>query len=98
MPLLLELEPPSHQEHQVHKVCLGFLGATWCSLSLGGSITIRKEKIMKRIAIVLFACLMLAASAFAADGKQVTYKSGDETVSGMLYAPANVKGKLPAIV
>jgi carboxymethylenebutenolidase len=53
---------------------------------------------MKRIAIVLFACLILAATAFAADGKQVTYKSGDDTVSGMLYAPANAKGKLPGIV
>jgi carboxymethylenebutenolidase len=53
---------------------------------------------MKRIAIVLFACLVLVSSALAADGKQVTYKSGDETVSGMLYAPANAKGKLPAIV
>ena len=53
---------------------------------------------MKRIVIVLFACLVLAATAFAADGKQVTYKSGDDTVSGMLYAPANAKGKLPGIV
>ena len=53
---------------------------------------------MKRIAIVLFALLALMSSAFAANGKQVTYKSGDETVSGMLYAPANAKGKLPGIV
>lgn len=53
---------------------------------------------MKRIAIVLFACLTWAVTAFAADGKQVSYKSGDETVSGMLYAPANAKDKLPAIV
>ena len=41
---------------------------------------------------------LLSISAFAADGKQVTYKSGDEIVSGMLYAPANAKGKLPGIV
>jgi carboxymethylenebutenolidase len=49
----------------------------------------------KLIAIFLFALL---SSAFAADGKQVTYKSGDEQVTGMLYAPANANGKLPALV
>ena len=51
---------------------------------------------MKKLLIAL--TLLFTASAFAADGKQVTYKSGDETVSGMLYAPAKAKGKLPAIV
>ena len=34
---------------------------------------------------------------FAADGKTVTYKSGNETVSGMLYLPAG-KGPFPALV
>ncbi|HMK30458.1 MAG TPA: dienelactone hydrolase family protein [Terriglobales bacterium] len=34
---------------------------------------------------------------WAADGKPVSYKSGDETVSGMLYAPAG-KGPFPALV
>ncbi len=41
--------------------------------------------------------LLIAASAFAIDGKEVQYKSGNETVSGVLYAPAT-KGKLPALV
>lgn len=47
------------------------------------------------------ACLILslafAVSAFAADGKSVSYKSGDETVQGMLYAPEG-KGPFPALV
>lgn len=36
-------------------------------------------------------------SSFAADGKQVSYKSGDETVNGMLYAPAG-KGPFPGLI
>jgi carboxymethylenebutenolidase len=47
-----------------------------------------------------FVCLILLAftlSAFAADGKSVSYKSGDETVQGMLYAPEG-KGPFPALM
>jgi carboxymethylenebutenolidase len=40
---------------------------------------------------------MLTLSVFAADGKQVTYKSGDENVNGLLYQPSG-KGPFPAIV
>jgi carboxymethylenebutenolidase len=47
------------------------------------------------------ACLILllafTLSALAADGKSVSYKSGDETVQGMLYAPEG-KGPFPALV
>jgi carboxymethylenebutenolidase len=51
---------------------------------------------MKRI--VIFALvLLLVASAFASDGKPVTYTSGDETVHGVLYTPAG-KGPFPALV
>jgi len=39
----------------------------------------------------------LSGSALAADGKSVSYKSGDETVSGMLYTPAG-KGPFPALI
>lgn len=46
---------------------------------------------------ILFLTLTLALTALAADGKQVTYKSGDENVTGMLYQPAG-KGPFPAIV
>jgi len=46
------------------------------------------------------ACLVLsfafAVSAFAASGKTVSYKSGDETVQGILYAPEG-KGPFPAL-
>lgn len=47
--------------------------------------------------VILLLTLTLALASFAADGKQVTYKSGDENVSGMLYQPSG-KGPFPAIV
>jgi carboxymethylenebutenolidase len=47
--------------------------------------------------LILFALLSFAASAFTADGKTVSYKSGDETVQGILYTPAG-KGPFPALV
>jgi carboxymethylenebutenolidase len=46
------------------------------------------------------ACLLLimfACSAFAATSKNVSYKSGDETVQGILYTPAG-KGPFPGII
>ena len=56
---------------------------------------------MKRIACFLFfflftICLFTTGS-FAADGKSVSYKSGDETVQAMLYTPSG-KGPFPAII
>ncbi len=39
----------------------------------------------------------LVASAFGADGKTVSYKSGDETVQGILYTPAG-EGPFPGII
>jgi carboxymethylenebutenolidase len=51
---------------------------------------------MKKILILALA-LLLATSAFAADGKPVTYKSGDETVQGVLYTPTG-RGPFPALV
>lgn len=47
--------------------------------------------------IVFAGILLLAASMFAADGRQVTYKAGSDTVTGMFYAPAG-KGPVPALV
>jgi carboxymethylenebutenolidase len=52
---------------------------------------------MKKILVLAFAVLLAAASALAADGKSVTYKSGDETVQGVLYTPPG-KGPFPALV
>jgi carboxymethylenebutenolidase len=46
---------------------------------------------------VLWIVLLFVASAFAADGKSVTYKSGDETVQAMLYTPAGT-GPFPALI
>jgi carboxymethylenebutenolidase len=46
---------------------------------------------------VMWIILLLAAASFAADGKSVTYKSGDDTVQGVLYTPAG-KGPFPAII
>src|SRR5579863_2231689 len=51
---------------------------------------------MKRVLALTFAVL-LAATALAADDKSVSYKSGDETVQGVLYAPPG-KGPFPALV
>ena len=51
-----------------------------------------------RMKISLLAVIFaLSLSAFAAEGKPVSYKSGDETVSGMLYTPAG-KGPFPALI
>jgi carboxymethylenebutenolidase len=46
---------------------------------------------------ILFLTLSFALASFAAEGKQVTYKSGDEDVTGTLYQPTG-KGPFPAIV
>jgi carboxymethylenebutenolidase len=48
-------------------------------------------------AIVLLFTVMFAISALAANGKSVSYKSGDETVQGMLYTPQG-KGPFPGII
>src|SRR5712671_3145003 len=47
--------------------------------------------------LLLILTLLFAISSFAATGKSVSYKSGDETVQGMLYTPAG-KGPFPGIV
>ena len=47
--------------------------------------------------IVILLTLACAYSCFAAEGKSVSYKSGDENVQGMLYTPAG-KGPFPAII
>ncbi len=51
---------------------------------------------MKKIYLLIFAALFTCAS-FAADAKPVSYKSGDETVKGLLYTPSG-KGPFPAII
>jgi len=51
---------------------------------------------MKRISALL-AIFLFAISAFAADSKTVSYKSGDETVQGVLYTPSG-KGPFPGLI
>jgi carboxymethylenebutenolidase len=51
---------------------------------------------MKKASLPIFAVLF-AVSAFAADSRPVSYKSGDETVQGVLYAPVG-KGPFPALI
>jgi carboxymethylenebutenolidase len=51
---------------------------------------------MKKILVVL-ALILAAVAVSAADSKSVSYKSGDETVQGILYTPAG-KGPFPALV
>src|SRR5438093_4481161 len=47
---------------------------------------------------ILVACLLvLVQFAFAATPKDVTYKSGDETVKGIMYTPEG-KGPFPALI
>jgi carboxymethylenebutenolidase len=50
---------------------------------------------MKTLLLCVVLCLSL--SALAADGKSVSYKSGDDNVTGMLYTPAG-KGPFPALI
>ena len=45
----------------------------------------------------LLAVSLLVSTSFAADGKSVSYKSGDETVQGVLYTPQG-KGPFPGII
>ncbi|MFY9561622.1 MAG: dienelactone hydrolase family protein [Terriglobales bacterium] len=47
--------------------------------------------------LLLALVLAFSLSAFASDGKSVSYKSGDDTVTGMLYTPAG-KGPFPALI
>src|SRR5689334_19610720 len=56
-----------------------------------------KGSIMNRPAELILALVALSSIAFAADSKTVSYKSGDETVQGVLYTPSG-KGPFPAII
>jgi carboxymethylenebutenolidase len=53
---------------------------------------------MPRVFVLLSAVVFVASSAFGADGKTVSYKSGDETVRGILYTPTGKGGPYPALI
>src|SRR6266851_8137069 len=46
---------------------------------------------------LLTSVFLFSLSLFATDGKNVSYKSGDETVQGVLYVPAG-EGPFPGLV
>ena len=50
-----------------------------------------------KILTIIALLVVVAISAFAAEGTPVSYKSGDETVNGILYTPQG-KGPFPALV
>jgi carboxymethylenebutenolidase len=50
-----------------------------------------------RAALLVTLIALFAISCLAAEGKQVSYRSGDETVNAMLYTPSG-KGPFPALV
>jgi carboxymethylenebutenolidase len=50
-----------------------------------------------RILLLLSSMLLFAMAAFAADSRNVSYKSGDETVNAVMYTPQG-KGPFPALV
>jgi carboxymethylenebutenolidase len=52
---------------------------------------------MKSLFPLLLTFTLSVTSAFAADGKSISYKSGEETVQGVLYTPAG-KGPFPALI
>ena len=52
---------------------------------------------MKKSFLLLGNSCSQLRTAFAAEGKSVSYKSGDETVQGVLYTPAG-KGPFPALI
>jgi carboxymethylenebutenolidase len=55
-------------------------------------------KFLTQKALAISACVLaMVASSFASTGKEVSYKSGDETVTGTLYTPAG-SGPFPGIV
>src|SRR4051794_33907419 len=55
-----------------------------------------EESLIKHL-MLLFLVAVFSVSTFAADSKSVTYKSGDETVQGVLYTPSG-KGPFPALI
>jgi len=59
-----------------------------------------KKNVMRKLGIIslLIASALLTTAAFAATPQPVTYKSGADSVPGILYVPDRAKGKLPAIV
>ena len=50
-----------------------------------------------KILLLLSLIFLFAGTAFAAESRNVSYKSGDETVNAVMYTPQG-KGPFPALV
>src|ERR1700687_787241 len=87
------IAPTQSPAHSTWNLICNF-AATSARISL--PIT-ERIKNMDRILALALAVMLAAVSAFAADGKPVSYKSGDETVQGILYTPSG-KGPFPGLV
>src|SRR5262249_43674586 len=59
------------------------------------NVVVARSTMKPFLAVCLLSVVALSQSPAP---RQVTFKSGDETASGLLFTPANAKGKLPAIV
>jgi carboxymethylenebutenolidase len=55
------------------------------------------KNILHRILLPLLCVTAMAGTLFAASGKEVSYKSADDTVKGILYTPQG-KGPFPGII
>ena len=55
------------------------------------------QSVMNKTLLLSTCILAMVAASFAASGKEVSYKSGDETVKGILYTPAG-SGPFPGVV
>ncbi len=55
------------------------------------------RSVMNKTLVVSACVLAMVAASFAANGKEVSYQSGDETVKGILYTPGG-SGPFPGIV
>jgi carboxymethylenebutenolidase len=55
------------------------------------------KKLFPPVFAALLVVVLFTSAAFAAESKPVSYKSGDETVQGVLYTPAG-KGPFPALI
>src|SRR6201997_4769015 len=58
---------------------------------------IERTPAMKRALLFILVSLLGAASVVASESNPVSYKSGDETVQGILYTPAG-KGPFPGLI
>src|SRR5581483_11362382 len=56
-------------------------------------------RVLHRKTLAVMVCsLLLGCATYGSTSKEVSYKSGNDTVKGILYAPDHATGKLPGLV